>query len=217
MHTQTHTHNWKTHNLAHTFILRYLLQNLGPSPLTESLQHLLGLFPKGHLESSSTSASITVICKEAGYIQGNPSQLLGLPELAWICHCCRPWYPEQCESWLQPVLTSLCQHHSSKGAAVSESSHKAMKCRQLDYSEQYWNRVYWKLLAVQQSQLFYSLFSIQPLALVCKWNNLLTRKSSSFLTHQETNTHDRHGKGCGAEGWAWLEEFTLEVDPSGKI
>lgn len=124
MRTQTHTHNWKTHNLAHTFILRYLLQNLGPSPLTESLQHLLGLFPKGHLESSSTSASITVICKEAGYIQGNPSQLLGLPELAWICHCCRPWYPEQCESWLQPVLTSLCQHHSSKGAAVSERSHR---------------------------------------------------------------------------------------------
>lgn len=41
------------------------------------------------------------------------------------------------------------------------------------------------------------------------------KKSSSFLTHQET--HDKHGKGCGAEGWAWPEEFTLEVDPSGKI
>ena len=70
--------------------------------------------------------------------------------------------------------------------------------------------------ATKTSQLFYSLFSIQPLGLVHKWNNLLTRSPPPF-SHIGKQTHDKHGKGCGAEGWAWLEEFTLEVDPSGKI
>lgn len=37
-----------------------------------------------------------------------------------------------------------------------------------------------------------------------------SRKPSSFLGHQKTNTHNKHGKGHRVEGWAWLEEFTLE-------
>ena len=58
IHTHTHTH---THTigkpiiqLIHLFLDIYH-RTLGNHFFTESLQHLLGLFPKGHLESSRAS------------------------------------------------------------------------------------------------------------------------------------------------------------------
>lgn len=179
------------------------------SPSTSS-----GSVPKGTWKAPAPPPSITVICKKLGTYRGNQSQLLGLLELAWICHCCRPCGVLSNASPKLPTCLISANITLLKGLLSLRRSHR-LWCRQLDYSEQYWNRVYWKLLAVQQSQfVLFFVLNTALRSLVCKWNNLLTKVLPPFSHMKQTHMTDM-GRGAEQRVEAW-QEFTLEVDPSGK-